>query len=1016
MHGLGLRNRTSSIATQEASYLSEYVVKIPGRTPTYSDIQALQKYDIGRRLVPAPHARDDYDLPRETMLFERVRQLEQVYSSDDMEKPSPVPSALAYQASMHLIAQRRYDKDVALDQVGSRDFTERRFKRLSSISGAQAIAVQYGQSFAAEFNDQPFYPRLKIANEVEVSYHRGWPWGGLQERLTALYTQKHGPLPKGHDVVFVNSSRAVCDFQLLLESTMFRGMRPPTAPPQVLGRGVFAVPIRTCHADRAEDFQRLIGARPSSYQAKRVLCGGLPTVQDVEKVDNYQALKPLELPQPNAPSHRLRLASPKEGTGALAHAAADLADGVVRVLLEGDLLAQHCRDPLLQLGIMGFSEQLNNLCVLHNDTPRFGNAYRAMMEELHIILAHTKPYSLEKFKDGALRQLKNRIDPILLAKLKSPEVHLATSGMNAVMQGLEVAKIAAGDLSVTLLSSEAHGETPLYFEVHELLNYIARKPSSNSKALLATLNNSVPEPSGPHQPWGVQAVVDATRAKVSAHVAGEAPFTLVLDITLELRGDLKKLTDELQHELVTGALQIVMCKSYQKFANLCSAKVMAGGVFIVGAESPARKTADLHLKAVEKDLDWMANDESQLMAHLIQAGHQEFNLLDRAVANAEFLRDTCFTGQGEHAGFDGYHAGLPFAMLSGHKAKDGFHYPSLVLRNAKGGSKSFGYRPTKNIDEDRALSRASFAFSETTVSHIPALRGYDPDMTRVALGQEGRAELTETFYMTSRMMLDGSVTGPLEARAHINKLIQAALTPEQQNATAKKPLAHKLAMVGANEAASLDDELRLTGNLDEMRKALESQNGQRGFTLNKIVSVISHLAHVTLEKDALSILAGGPDRLVIDHLLAGLIRSNMAGVSRVGREAVARFHAALCEADMESRDSSRRQQGVDQLIEGLSRMRLMHVRGAFVGLVTDTLFEAQPLAKRERLLDVLVQPMQREGRIAMIKRQIAKKQFSFAEACLDRLELDCGGRNQWINAFVERQRTALQNPLVLRPR
>lgn len=557
-------------------------MKIPGQAPTYSDIQALKKYDIGKGLVPAPHARDDYDLPRETMLLERVKQLEQAYSSDDMEKPSPVPSALAYQASMHLIAQRRYDNDVALDQVGFRNFTKRRFKRLSCISGAQAIAVQYGQSFAAEFNDQPFYPRLKIANEAEVTYHRGWPWGGLQEPLTALYTQKHGPLPKGHDVVFVNSSSAVDDFQLLLNSTMFRGKRLPTAPPQVLGRGVFAVPIRTCHVDEAEDFQRLIGARPSSYQAKRVLCGDLPPVQDVERVDNYQALKPLELSQPNAPSHRLRLASPKEGTGALAHAAADLADSVVRVLVEGNLLAQHCRDPLLKLGIMGFSEQLDNLCVLHNDTPRFGNAYRAMMEELHVILAHTKPYSLKDFKDGALRQLQNRIDPILLAKLKPPEVHLATSGMNAILQGLEVAKIATGDLTFTPLSTEAHGETPLYFEVYELLRYIARTSSSNSKTLLATLNNSVPEPSGHHPPWGVQAVVDATRAKVSTHVAGEAPFTLVLDTTLELRGDLKKLSDELQHELVTGALQIVMCKSYQKFANLCSAKVMAGGVFILG--------------------------------------------------------------------------------------------------------------------------------------------------------------------------------------------------------------------------------------------------------------------------------------------------------------------------------------------------------------------------------------------------------------------------------------------------
>lgn len=990
-------------------------MKIQGPPPSVADVKDLQQFNLGKRIEPADHTLDDHDIPRLRSLLERTEQLRQTVTQDDIaiHTPGALHGVMAKEIGPHLIAQRRYESSVAQDQVGLRNFTQRRSAALGSIPGAQAIASQYGQSFAADLVDEkPFYPRLSIANEPEVTYHRGWPWEGLQAHLTSLYTKMHGPLPKDHDVAFANSHRAVDYFQALFKAISKSDQ--PLPPPQPLAQGIFAVPFHTDHMEQVEEFQTLIGARPSSYQAKRVLCGKLPPFQPSDKADNFRAMSPLVRSQPNAPSNRLRLASPNEGTGALAHTAADLVDSAVAILVSRKLLARHRQDPLLQLGILGLHEQMENLCTLHNDTARFGNAYRALMEELHVILAQTKPYSLQDFKDGALRQLHNRIEPALLEKLKPPEVHLATSGMNAILQGLEVARMATGDGKFTPLSTKRHGQTPLYYEVETLLSYTGRKSSPESKTLLATLNNSVPEPPIRDQdPWDVEAVIEATRAQVAKHKTGEVPFTLVLDTTLERREDLKALTNELQNELVTGKLQIVVCKSYQKFANLCSSKVMAGGIFVLGAESPARKAHDAHLKTVEKELNWMGNDESQLMTHFIQSGHQEFNLLERAVENAKFVRDNFFSGQGEHAEIDGYHQHLPFAMISGHRAHDGFDYPSLILHNAQGESDSYEYAPTRNIDMERSRSRASFAFSETTLSAIPDLPGYDPLMIRLAFGQESKAELTEMFYMTSRMLLDNSLTGPLGARSHINELINAALKPEQQQATANKPLAHKLVMVGVNEAASLDDRLRAKGSVSAMRKSLEEKNGQQGFTLNKVVSVISHLGHVTFDNGLMDILAGSPDRLVVDQLLEGLISSNMPGVSRVGREAVARFHARLCEVDMESDEPSVRQQGIDRLIEGLSRLRVMHVRGAFLNVVPDGLFEAQTANARERLLDVLVQPLSVEARVAMIERQLAKKQFSFAEACLDRLERNNGGRNPLVNAIVTNHRTTLQQAMVL---
>lgn len=323
-----------------------------------------------------------------------------------------------------------------------------------------------------------------------MTYHRGWPWEGLQKRLTSLYIKTHGPLPKGHEVAFANSRQAVAYFQASLKA--ISKPHRPLPPPQLLARSIYAVPFHTDHTEHMEELQTVIGARPSSYQAKRVLCGNIPLVRPSRAVDNCTALKPLMQSNPNAPSNRLRLASPNEGTGALAHTAADLVDSAV-----------------------------------------------------------------------------------------------------------------------------------------------------------ATLINS------------------------------------------------KRLT---------------------------------------------RQAGDAHLKAFEKDLNWMENDEAQLITHFIRSGHQEFNLLDRAVDNANFVREHFFTGQGEHAESDGHHQHLPFAMVSQHSV-DKFTAPSLIFRNAQLEPDSYEYNPFLNIDMERIRIRASFAFSETTLTDIPDLPGYDPLMIRVAFGQESKAEL-----------------------------------------------------------------------------------------------------------------------------------------------------------------------------------------------------------------------------------------------------------------------------------
>jgi hypothetical protein len=435
---------------------------------------------------------------------------------------------------------------------------------------------------------------------------------------------------------------------------------------------------------------------------------------------------------------------------------------------------------------------------------------------------------------------------------------------------------------------------------------------------------------------------------------------------------------------------------------------MAGSITLLGANSLVRQQADAHLGSIEKSTAWMANDEAQLMTHMIRAGHQEFRLFERAVANAAFVRDTCFTGEGEHASFDGYYRHLPFGMLSERSNDNDFDSPELTIRNAAGEEETRVYGPTDNINSHLLRERDSFGFSETVTAQMPHLDGYDSEAMRVSFGQESKAELMEMFYMPSRLMLaDGSNFSPRGALEHVNELVQGALTPEQRSASVHKSLAHKLALIGANQAPRLDDQQRLNGSVASMRRALEHQNEGQAFTLNKVVSVVGHLGSLTLSQKMMTRLAAGADREVADQLIEGLMGSNMPGVSRMGRETIARFHASLCEADMNSSDPARRQQGVQRLVDGLARMQVASIRGAYVNCVPDAVFDAQPVELRQRLLDLVFRPLSTTARLELINTQLKTKQLSFAESCIDMAEREDGGRTPLVTQFLDKHRTTL---------
>lgn len=980
-------------------------MNVTGPRSSHLDVRTLQQNAPEKKAKPA-HTHDNPDLPRLNRLRERTHALMSRKVRDDAP-PSVLSGTnpLDREIGWHVQKMHRYDHAVGLDQVGKGSFTQRRAFELNKVPGGQAAALQYGQSYAADMDAEPPYPRLRIGNNTEVHYHREKPGKKLQVDLQNLYNRRHDPLPEGHNVAFFNSAHSLGFARSLLPDAA------ASPEPKVLAPGVLALPYPAELAENMGDLIVALGANPSPYQVQNALAGPLPPVQPRRDVNNLNEIKSLMPSARLSPSTQLRAASPTEGTGAMAHTAADLVDDLCHVLTtplrpgQEPALSAHLHNPLLQQGLTQLRLQLENMTGLHNDSARFGNAYRGMMEELHVVLATAKPYTSQDFKEAALKHLNSTTAST--TGLTEPEVYLTTSGMNAIWQGLEAARISSADNSFKPLSTATHGETPVYYEVNLLMEFTGHKRDDDSRTLLATLNNSYPQAAGrEEEPWGVEAVIEATRNEVAQHRPGERPFTLVLDSTLELRGDLKKLTGDLSHELATGKLQIAVCKSYQKFANLCSSKVMAGSITLIGADSQPRRQADAHLATVEDTTAWMDNNESQLMTHFVRSGHNEFNLLDRAVANAAFVRDTCFTGEGEHASFEGYDRHLPFAMMA-ENSEDDFAYPGLTIRDAAGVEKMIGYNPTDNINTHVIRARDSFGFSETVNSQLPQTDSYDSETMRLPFGQESKAELTEMFYMPSRSKLaDGKSFSPREALDHVNELIRGALTPDQLITAAHKPLAYRLALVGANQAPRLDDQQRLTGSVASMRRTLEQQSAGRDFTLNKVTSVVSHLGSLTLNNDMMADLAAGPDRETADHLIEGLMGSNMPGVSRMGRETVARFHTALCEADMNASDPERRQKGVERLVDGLGRMNVANVRGAYVKCVPDAVFDAQPLELRQRVLDLVFRPLSRQARFELVDRQLKTHQLSFAESCIDILERE-NKEDPAVSRHLESRRTIL---------
>jgi hypothetical protein len=396
---------------------------------------------------------------------------------------------------------------------------------------------------------------------------------------------------------------------------------------------------------------------------------------------------------------------------------------------------KYAKDPIVQSTLENIKKIAAGMDALKDDAARLTRLFDVMMDEVYVLLARTRPYKKTDFDRVMIDALGKRAPCVRKLKNAKPKTFVVSSGMDAITTGMVAALKNHGQDKISLNDKDSLNAN--YFEVSELLKH-KTAIADVGDVISATLNPSTPtDRKGGPDPDQVGEILKSARAKLAkkaeaAETTGgaAAPVSLVLDATIERAADggeagtseLERLIGELSKPIDAGLLTLVLCKSYQKYGSLGSAKLMAGSVTVLGTDAAFARGGEFAAQS-EAALDFRNNDESQLLAHLVSAGSdQELPMVKRAADNAKFVGAACLGVPARQA----HNEGLPFVM----------------------------FRPDYSASVEEALfklgveNRDSFGFQNSSVLSVP-LQGL-----RINTGQDPENALVEKFYAVGHLLND----------------------------------------------------------------------------------------------------------------------------------------------------------------------------------------------------------------------------------------------------------------------
>ncbi|MEM6960787.1 MAG: hypothetical protein AAF550_03465, partial [Myxococcota bacterium] len=389
------------------------------------------------------------------------------------------------------------------------------------------------------------------------------------------------------------------------------------------------------------------------------------------------------------------------------------------------------RSPVVREALRGIEMLLELMYRLRSSSSRMIEAYRLFYQELFVLLQVAPLYDREAVAKSFIDVYQARGVPAEL----SMQPCLAGSGMGAVSVALAGVRHAidsnhtkSGEAMPVLVSDPARREESgfdaSYYEVCQLVGG-PHDPDRRSRILVANLNSSDPGP-----PQGLDPILSAVTGALRD--CANKPVHLILDITIEVDAwRLKKLFHELREPMRQRRLQVVLCKSLQKFSALGSGKAMMGLVLSV---QPTRPYPHLPRPADEFQgfSDWLnlqteqapeTDPEVQFVTHLARHGALlELVQVRQAIQGARMIR-------GEERSLD--------------SVPDPTEHPLAGRRNYRGGlraSPAHGEFPKVDLGDllaQRLAQKPSFAAASTSFLAVDGDKEADGYVRyRISPGQE----------------------------------------------------------------------------------------------------------------------------------------------------------------------------------------------------------------------------------------------------------------------------------------
>ena len=678
---------------------------------------------------------------------------------DDLSGAHCLPDEFRLSIHRHLAYRWANDRSVALDQIGSSTYASMRRAQLQEIPGAGYLAEQYGLQTVKNCTPRIMQSGLRIDNESSPIYQRDQPSKQFQIQCQLTFSKLQGKeyswlRDHGVKMVFVNSklnaSRILSALKDWKPDSVLRGRLKSSVTP--VARGLVA--IEFSHMEFALEAEKLLarlGGQPSAYQVGKLAYEAHhpsdPSVRLQEGIDNSKTLLEVLSADDKGAISRLRKLPAGHAMQATADCAASLLDGLRQALARKADTPAFKQDLLIADALNALANTARALPVMTEDSSRFFAGYAAMLEEMHLLLASAKPYEETDFKSATQAMLAARTGSSLAGlHIAAPETYLLSSGMEAMSMGIEIARMLANTKGVRTLAQQKN--SPDYYEVKPLTS-----PRIMDRVRIAVLNSSFPGKENADDTvnnwdaekltrqtnewldgWNAEKLVRQAMAWLTAcFMQSDRPAVLVLDTTIEKKqadgkSDLATVLGDLRPYIDDGRLKIVLCKSYQKYTALGSAKTMAGGITLIARDDAKTRAAAARLREAEEDLGWMHHDESQLFTHFLTHAHaSELEMIGKAAENAAFISRFCFdalrrSGKFKVRGEDG----LPFVLTTAGSQKIAFATQSW--------DKQIAWKLLHQVE-----FRFSFAFLSTSTSNVIT----DDNWLRITAGQETREELVE---------------------------------------------------------------------------------------------------------------------------------------------------------------------------------------------------------------------------------------------------------------------------------